>query len=197
MKRVFALILLAVLLSGCTADTADPEPYTVELDDWGKTVTLTVDPDKQTISDGTYLYTYRIRNVNENRYIVIEYPNGATYDWSGTTGVSTGVSAGYDPDTYISGAILVSAITDHGPEKTNAFKEQVRKATILGPILIICGLLTLAFPRLAWWDSWKFVPYEWRAPYTEQMERNLKILGIVMAVLGVVFLLVIYFYAYL
>ena len=128
MKRIIAVILLAVTvltLAACTAKPKGTDILTVEKN--GKELFVIYNYEEQTISVGETLSTVygpdgeliweedrkdRYRYEYDNGNITIYYPNGATWWESSTaTGAIGGWDGDYDTDRYIEGDFLARQIT--------------------------------------------------------------------------------------
>lgn len=139
MKRVFALLLLAVmLLAGCAQKN------------------ITVDTQAKIISDGksTYTYTDTTNTTKQGtvRTIRIKYPNGYTYIWEESKSEKFS-STGFDDygifdDKYTPGDELVNVILEResGIQKE---KEPYRiewVAVVFGALLAALGIWMIAKP---------------------------------------------------
>ena len=113
MKRIFALILIAVMLltlSACSTGPKGTEFQTVEHN--GNIVILTFDYDEKTITEdnsfndtGKWNAVYHYEYDNDN--ITIFYPNGAVWIESPTsTGAAISWDDNYDPQRYIEGDVF-------------------------------------------------------------------------------------------
>ena len=171
---LWLLCLVCVLLAGC-AKSEQPEV----LGNTGQTeeVSLTVDWEKQTISDGQYTYTY---SISSDR-VSITYPNGATYYESvGGTGGTSGWSDDYDSVTYVSGDKLVKRLEGQTTLPEN------KKSVLPALLVILLGIFPMVFPRNAWYLSWG-----WRFRDAEPSALALaaeRICGILTVIVGVVLL---------
>ena len=139
-------------------------------------LSLTVDTENHTISDGTDLYEYDISGYD----LTITYPNGTIYSWTTDRygNGSGGWDKDYDPDRYIPFSTLRDALEekeyDHTPSK-NIF-----------PILLLVGLgiFVAAAPRAAW-----YLEYGWRFKDAEPSDLALwgnRAGGVLMLIIAVV-----------
>ncbi len=175
-RFLLPLLVLALMLSGCAAASAEPYTYTFSRDDQVKTIT--VNPEEKTILDGTDVYTYQTEKSGSGTSYVIDYPNGAVYHWTaGKNGGAGGWSGDYDDQTYISGNILVWAIEENQP------REKIGNV-FLGLLLVGVGALNFFLPELPF-----RLKYGWRFRDAEPSDAYLtmaKIGGLLGAILGLI-----------
>lgn len=145
MKRTLVfLLLLPLLLAGCSA--ASREPYTVTVNAYN----LTIDPVDRTITHGEDVYTYEIDGRSEHSTeCKITYPNGSTYYETKTSGGGhSGWSEDYDEFRYISGDTLVQALESQAPRSGGGANIGV------GLFLLALGTWHTLSPYSAWYVGW-------------------------------------------
>ena len=127
MKRaILALLMAVLLLAGCSSEPQVRESYTVIMDG----VSLTVDPESKTITDGKDTYHF---DADEDQ-ISITYPNGAVYTKTyhrSDDDIGDTVSGGWSgEDTllmmgsgnpYLDGDTLADAVSEEMPEMKEPF----------------------------------------------------------------------------
>lgn len=180
MKRVvFCLLLLALLLSACSAGATYESVYTIEHGG----MSFTVDMDQWTITQGEDVYHMQYDQDDSKSTVSITYPNGATYyETKQDSDVKTGHSTGYDPVRYISGEILVEVL-----KQPRLAKEKSPVSSLLGAVLILLGAFNIFLPEVAW-----RVQYGWvnrKAEPTEVAVLLSRITGVLAAFLGVILIL--------
>lgn len=160
MKKVIICLLMAVLLlTGCSSEPEAREPYTVTQDGF----TLTIDPQRRTITHGETLYTYTASETNVSIY----YPNGAVYSqhyYLQEDSVATLISGGWSSgdldqiqeaeQLYLDGDTLVYAVADERPEPEDGSSIGVILAAIGmigGGMLTIINAEKIAYWRVARW----------------------------------------------
>lgn len=175
-RILLPLLILALMLSAC--GNTSREPYTYTYSTFSGVKTITVNPEDQTILDGTDVYDYVVEKSGSRTSYVITYPNGATYHWTDTgSGGAGGWSDDYDENRYISGNILVCAVEENQP------RERVGSVG-LGLLLMGLGALNFFLPELPF-----YLKYGWAVENAEPSDAYItltKICGAVMAVLGLV-----------
>lgn len=147
MKRtVILLLLLALVLAGCSA--APTKPYTVDINN----DTLTIDPINCTITHGEDVYSYAITTRGETTVeYEITYPNGARYyETSTKSGGHSGWSEDYDESRYLSGNQLVWALESQVPRSGGG-------NVAAGLLLLTLGAWHTFSPYSAW-----YISYGWR-----------------------------------
>ena len=142
MKRLFPLLLLCLLLTGCGRAKVEQTVYEYN--------GFTVDTQAQTITQGddVYYYTYSFNGVT------ITYPNGAEYWWQyEQSGGHGGWNGDYDTDRYADGWTLVNALSYRPAQEKSGGGNRP-----LGALLMIFGLFHLIAPSTAWYLShgWRF-----------------------------------------
>lgn len=156
MKRlVIAILSVLFMLSLCSCSSSGAgasSAYTV--DKYG--TSYVVDPEKGTISDGTYIFQYTITGRSNGYEINITYPDGSTYWWSARTSGSVMTGSGgwsddYDESRYVDGRTLCDVLEEDIP------KEKDSKNVLLIFLLFIVGIFNTAAPRAAW-----YLEYGWR-----------------------------------
>lgn len=154
MKRVILLLLLAaVFLSGCDIFYSSPapsEPYTVTVDRYGETTTLTIDPISQTIQDGFYTYDYAFSQDD----IVIYYPEDEAVfsrgfdEETGTYTASGEESEKFVEEAYIDGDTLVNLVEQQIKQSRSS---ELNLAIILvGVAVLAVGIWRRANPYYPW-----------------------------------------------
>ena len=167
------LLLLALVLSGCSAEPQESYSYTFN------SRTVTVYPAEGTIVDGLDVYRYtRTENFDRSIDYVIIYPNGGRYNWTHTKNGGHGGGTGINEDMYLPGSFLRSALMAGEPE------EKVGNP-ILGLLLIALGALHFFCPKLIFHlqhlgDNWKFKDFD----PSERFLYLLKVEGVIAAVVG-------------
>ena len=175
MKKYILLILISVLLAGCTVTNPDA-PYEVEK----YNMLFTVDPANGTVSDGTHVYEYVISGNTTS----ITYPNGATYWWTqdgthGTGGWDNGYSLVGFP--YVSGDTLVSVLDGERPDSRPS------KNFLVILLLGVVGIWYTVSPYSAW-----YISYGWRYKDAEPSTAALilgRVSGMLLLILSVILLL--------
>lgn len=144
MKRTLTfLLLLALLLAGCAAETK--EPYTVTVN----TYELTIDPVDKTITHGKDVYTYEIDGQGDSTSFQITYPNGSTYyETRFFSGGHGGWSEDYNESRYIPGDTLVQALESQAPRQEGGGN------VLAGLLLLALGAWHTFSPYSAWYLSW-------------------------------------------
>lgn len=144
MKRLTAILLLLVLLlSGC----GESHVKTVMVN----LTSYTVNTEKNTIFDGQNKYRYTIGDQGGAAIHTVYYPDGSSYYWIERDGYGAGEegwSEDYDPERYVSGSVLKSAL-----EKADAKRNvQVDAGKLIGGILCaVIGLVGIFFPTLGFY----------------------------------------------
>lgn len=182
MKRfAFCLMLLALLLSACSAEKSAPV-LTVKYGD----MTFTVDTEQGTITHGNDVYKIRYSQSGAFLTTDIIYPNGAQFYWTDTG--STGHSSNYDPERYVNGERLQHMLENAGITAESATgtssSRQKKGSPLLGAVCIILGAVMFFFPDLFWQ-----LKYGWAYKNAEPSQLALgagMVSGVVIAVLGVV-----------
>ena len=149
-RIIFAVLILALVLSACGSTSREPYTYTFSRDSVVKTIT--VNPEVGTILDGTDVYNYVMEKSGSRTGYVITYPNGATYHWTESgNGGAGGWSETYDESRYIPGSILVWAIEENQP------REKVGSVGI-GLLLMALGAWHILSPESVFYLSrgWMF-----------------------------------------
>ena len=160
-RVLLPLLLLALVLSGCQTPSRNTYAYTFTNQDG--TVTLTVDPEAGTITDGQDVYHFAFSASGQSGDCEITYPNGATYYWQTTNYVSHGGwSDDYDDTRYIPGNILIDALTTNQPRERSG-------NPLLGLLLIGLGLFNCVAPEVSFHFSkgWMFRNAEPSEAYLE------------------------------
>ena len=205
MKRIFALILVAVMLltlSACSTGPRGTETQAVLKDD--ELVFLFFDYDKKIITASREMFTitYEGEEVlnggdtsagGENVYryeynndaITIFYPNGAIWSQTPTsTGAAISWDDTYDPQQYIEGDVMAQYLTN----AYNAPREGVGGVGLFCLIIAAIGVAMLAAP-----EELIEMKYGWRfknAEPTEFAVWEVRIGGIVVIVAAVVIFLI-------
>jgi len=172
LRILLPLLILALLLAGCTKKV--PEPY----DFTQGSRTVTVYPATSTMVDGLDVYTYQVEKSGNQTSYVIDYPNGAIFQWTATkNGGAGGWSGNYNNEMYLDGNFLVNAIEEGLPrEKTGSVG--------LGLLLMALGAVNFFLPELPF-----YLRYGWAVENAQPSEAYLtwaKIGGAVAAVLGLI-----------
>lgn len=179
--RIFLpLLILALVLSGCGKRRLEPYEYTFSLDNQVRTIKI--NPETQTILDGTAVYTYEVEKTASGTSYVIDYPNGAVYHWTESkSGGAGGWSESYDDSTYISGNILVYALEENQPrEKIGNFG--------VGFLLMVLGGAKFFLPEIPF-----YLKYGWAVRDAEPSDTYLtltRVGGILAAVAGLIWCLI-------
>ena len=174
--RVFLpLLFLALVLSGCGSAAREPYEYTFSRDNQVKTIRI--NPETQTILDGTNVYTYQVEASNVCTTYVIDYPNGAIYHWMSPENGSGagGWSDDYDPERYIPGNILVHALEQNHP--------RAKIGNIgMGILLVLLGAVNFFLPELPF-----YLRYGWAVRDAEPSDTYLtltRIGGVILVLVG-------------
>ena len=175
-RILLPVLILALMLSGCGKQSR--EPYTYSYSTFSGDKTITVNPETQTILDGTDVYDYEVESTNIRTSYVITYPNGATYHWTASEhGGAGGWSDDYDENRYISGNILIHAIEQNQPrEKTGNVG--------IGFLLMGLGALNFFFPELPF-----YLKYGWAVENAEPSDTYItitKIGGVAVMIVGLI-----------
>lgn len=133
-KFTVLLIVIVLLLTGCQS-----EP-----------VTITLDRENNTLSDGTYTYSYVEQEIGSTHTITITYPDGGRYEWTEMI-EGTYADATYDASLYADGEQMVNMILGNviigEPQQT---RREVSAEGIVVAILLLClGLWETACPEQA------------------------------------------------
>ena len=175
-RFLLPLLVLALALSGCGNRRQEPYEYTFSLDNQVKTIKI--NPETQTILDGTDVYTYEMEKTASGISYVIDYPNGAIYQWiESKNGGAGGWSESYDDTAYIPGNILVYALEENQP------REKIGNVGI-GLLLMGLGALNFFLPEIPF-----YLKYGWRFRDEEPSEVYLtltRIGGALVAILGLI-----------
>ena len=179
-RILLPILILAVVLSGCGSTSREPYEYTYSGS--SGTNTITVNPESQTILDGTDVYHYTAKKSGSGMNYDITYPNGGTYWWMATNyGGHGGWSEDYDENRYIQGDILVHALEQNQPrQKTGNFG--------IGLLLIALGMVNFFLPVLPF-----YLRYGWAVENAEPSDAYItmtKFGGILAAVVGLVWCIV-------
>ena len=175
-RILLPLLILALLLSACGSTSQEPYEYTFSRN--GQIKTLHINPEAQTILDGTTVYRYTVEEGSNQTYYEIVYPNGGRYYWTATKhGGQGGWSDGYNDRLYLSGDILVDALQVNRPrEKVGNFG--------LGLLLMGLGAVNFFLPELPF-----YLKYGWAVENAEPSDAYItwtKVGGVIAAVLGLV-----------
>lgn len=115
------------------------------VDDQGVSVTLTVDPSQQTITDGANLYRYTI----EEDVITILYPNGSSFSRHDLDGYQFTHGDATISSEYLDGELLTQVLSDRIPRKNPVTAVNV-KHLIAGILVILLGVVEIRRPDLVW-----------------------------------------------
>lgn len=179
-RFLLPLLVLALVLSAC--ESTAPEPYIYSVSTSQGDVSVTVDTENCTITDGKDVYRYTVSASGHNISYDIIYPNGATYYWTTTQyGGTGGWTDDYDETRYIRGNILIDALEYNQPRERSG-------NPLLGILLIGLGLFNCFAPETAFFFSkgWMFRDAEPSEAYLEMT----RIGGGIVIFIGVLQLLV-------
>lgn len=173
-RILLPLLILALVLSGCGSTGQEPYEYTFGRN--GQMKTIRINPETQTILDGTDVYYYTAKESAAGIDYDITYPNGGTYWWMATKyGGHGGGGDGYDETHYISGDILVDALQVNQPRQ--------RAGNIgIGLLLMGLGAVNFFLPELPF-----YLKYGWAVENAEPSDAYITITktgGVVLAVAG-------------
>ena len=175
-RLILPLLLLALILSGCAGEV---QPYEYVRDD----ISVTVDPIQCRITCGEDVYLYEVEKTEIRTSYVIQYPNGAIFQWtSGEYGGAGGWTDDYDESTYIPGEILVDAL-DQAVRQAAPHRERNGNVGI-GLLLIGLGSVSFFIPHLPF-----YLKYGWRFENAEPSDAYItvtRIGGAIAAVVGLV-----------
>lgn len=113
----------------------------------------TVDQTGGTISDGEYVYHFKVSGGGSSVNYEITYPNGAAYFWTQSgNGGDGGWSDNYDDSKYAEGDVLIDVLTSRMPKRS----EPKNAALII--ILAAVGLFNTFAPETSWYLSrgWQY-----------------------------------------
>lgn len=137
MKKLLLLILCLVLLCGCATEKAPPSSGNI-----------TVDADRQILSDGKYTYRYEI----DGAEIIVTYPNGEKIFGKVSNGAVTAYGSGADLSAYADETELLMAV--HRAHTVPAPVEEPKSNPVFRCLIwiaiIILGLLAILKPKLLW-----------------------------------------------
>lgn len=150
LKKVIMLIMLAFVFSFlCACSREEQGPKTVVHN--GKT--YTIDEEAMTISDGEYIYRYKVIGRGSSVEYEFTYPNGARYYWTWSNNAGYGGwSDDYDDTKYLDGHTLIDILDKEMP------RESEPKNIPMIFFLLIVGIFNTAAPKTAWYlsEGWRF-----------------------------------------
>lgn len=178
---VLLCALLVLILCACSSASGADKAYTV----YRNGTEFVVDPQQETVFDGTHTYHYRLSGDTGSYGINITYPDGSTYWWQtqksgGFSTGSGGWSDNYDASRYVSGDTLCDVLATAVP------KEQEPKNVLLILLLLAVGIFNTASPHTAW-----YLEYGWRYKDAEPSDMALTFsrLGGILAIIAAVILI--------
>ena len=179
-RILLPLLVLALVLSACGSTSTEPYEYTFSLNNQVKTIKI--NPETQTILDGTDVYHYTVTEVGSGTDYDITYPNGGTYWWMSTKyGGHGGWGDNYDDNRYIPGDILIYALQENQPWERNG-------NIGIGLLLMGLGALNFFIPEIPF-----YLRYGWAVQDAEPSDAYItaaKIGGVLAAVLGLIFCII-------
>lgn len=138
MKKLFILLIIAALLLTACTSSGTPSVQDIRMFD----VSFTVDLQRQTVTDGYYVYRFSIKD----NTVTITYPNQVRY-WQelAESDARCGWDDGYTSDSspYISGEKLVQVVSTAQPAP-----KTIPPALAYG-ILALLGAWYVFFPKAA------------------------------------------------
>lgn len=164
MKRVIILVLVLVMALGLTA-CASVQPYETTVAGY----TLQVDPWKQTLTYGKYVYQYD----RWDEEVRITYPNGGYYSYNSEEGTSSSSGIQDTGKPYLQGAVLAAAV----PESVQ--RENADWIVIVSAIFALFGLWHMLLPR----KSLFMLAYGWGVWKAEESPANVRAIRLVGAVM--------------
>ena len=170
------LLVLALVLSACANQRQEPYEYTFSLH--GQVKTIKINPETQTILDGTDVYYYTVTEVGSGTDYDITYPNGGTYWWMSTKySGHGGWGDNYDDNRYIPGDILIYALQENQPWERNG-------NIGIGLLLLGLGAVNFFIPELPF-----YLRYGWAVENAEPSDTYLTLTkggGILAMILGLI-----------
>ena len=151
MKRPLIFVLLVFFLLSCLAGCGSEKENGAVAVEYGGTVFL-VDKSAGTIRGGSHTYSFE----NTGSGLKITYPDGSTYIWQQTGGVTVG-SGSSDPSAsgYASASVLREVL-----EQASAVRQDQAKSrhTGIGILLLLVGIVNAVWPRAGWYlgGGWRY-----------------------------------------
>ena len=167
MKRIVALLLIAVLMVGLAACLVW-QPYETTV----AGISLQVNPLKRTLTHGENQYEYR----RKGEEIWITYPNGDSYIWDLKTKNDSWNGSQDTEKQYIRGAVLTGALPENIKEESRS------RIVVVSTIFGLMGLWHVLLPR----KSLFMLAYGWGVWKGEESFRNINGIRTVGAVMVIV-----------
>ena len=177
MKRVFAILLLAVMLVGLTG-CASWKPYEITVSNkYYGDATLRVNPLTKTIRHGEDKYTYQI----DGSILRIQFPNQGIYEYNLET-EHGGYRGNVNVNEYLNHQMLLPALTEDALTAKNS------AMLLVGIGFSLFGLWHLLLPRrslIALGFGWGF----WQSGESAKAQMGIRLAGAGLTLLGTAFIL--------